>query len=342
MENPMTNATPMQARYHQRGPVPQDVIAAEPFELPALQPGEALVAVVAAPINPSDVLTLTGHYGMLPPLPAVGGNEGVGRVLEVAADVTGLAAGQLVLLPVGCGTWSTHVVADASRLLRLPAGADPRQLAMLTVNPPTAALLLSEFADLKPGDWVAQNAANSAVGGYVVQLAKSRGLRTVNVVRRDAACAAVRELGGDVVLVDGDDLATRVKQATGGAKIVLGIDAVGGLATERLAQALASGGLIVNYGAMSGEACAISPGSLIFRGIRLQGFWLAHWFKTAAPEARDGLFGELVRLIATGALHARIQASYGIDEIKAAIAAAASGERDGKIVLLPNGDPGAP
>ena len=334
----MTQLTPKRARYHQRGPVPQDVIAAESFELPALQAGQALVEVVAAAINPSDVLTLTGDYGMLPPLPAVGGNEGVGRVLEVAADVSRMAAGQLVLLPVGCGTWTTHLVVDAAQLLPLPAGADPRQLAMLTVNPPTASLLLSEFADLKPGDWVLQNAANSAVGGYVVQLAKARGLRTVNVVRREAACGAVRELGGDVVLVDGDDLAARVKAATGGAKIVLAIDAVGGLATERLAQAIASGGLIVNYGAMSGEACAISPGSLIFRGIRLHGFWLAQWFKTSTPEGRAALFGELVRLIATGALHARIQATYSLDEIKQAIAAAASGERDGKIVLLPNGD----
>ncbi|MEO5962351.1 MAG: zinc-dependent alcohol dehydrogenase family protein, partial [Thermomonas sp.] len=205
----MSTHAPMHARYHQRGPVPQDVIAAEAFELPALQAGQALVEVVAAAINPSDVLTLTGHYGMLPPLPAVGGNEGVGRVVEVGADVSRLAPGQLVLLPIGSGTWTTHLIADAAQLLPLPAGADPRQLAMLTVNPPTASLLLSDFADLKPGDWVLQNAANSAVGGYVVQLAKARGLRTVNVVRREAACEAVRELGGDVVLVDGDDLAKR-------------------------------------------------------------------------------------------------------------------------------------
>ncbi|MEO5628849.1 MAG: zinc-dependent alcohol dehydrogenase family protein [Thermomonas sp.] len=337
----MTQLTPKHARYHQRGPVPQDVIAAEPFALPALQAGQALMEVVAAAINPSDVLTLTGHYGMLPPLPAVGGNEGVGRVLEVAADVSRLAPGQLVLLPIGSGTWTTHLIADATQLLALPAGADPRQLAMLTVNPPTAALLLSEFADLKPGDWVVQNAANSAVGGYVVQLAKARGLRTVNVVRRDAACQAVLDLGAELVLVDGDDLAARVKQATDAAKIALGIDAVGGLATERLAQCVASGGMVVNYGAMSGAPCAISPASLIFRGIRLQGFWLAQWYKTATPEARAALFGELVRLIASGALHARIQATYSLDQIKEAIAAAASGERDGKIVLLPNGEPAA-
>ena len=80
------------AQYATRGPVPQDVIECVEFSLPPLAAGEALVQVLAAPINPSDVLTLTGQYGMLPPLPAVGGNEGVGRVLEV---------GEGVRLPVG-------------------------------------------------------------------------------------------------------------------------------------------------------------------------------------------------------------------------------------------------
>jgi NADPH:quinone reductase-like Zn-dependent oxidoreductase len=171
----MTVPSPLQARYSRRGPIPQDVIDAVPFALPALAPGQALVAVLAAPINPSDVLTLTGEYGQLPPLPAVGGNEGVGRVQAVGSAVRGIEVGQVVLLPVGSGTWSTHVVVDAAALVVLPGNADPQQLAMLTVNPPTASLLLSAFATLQAGDWVLQNAANSAVGGYLVQLAKARG-----------------------------------------------------------------------------------------------------------------------------------------------------------------------
>ncbi len=326
------------ARYIQRGPVPQDVIDAVEFTLPPLTAGQALVEVLAAPINPSDVLTLTGDYGSLPPLPAVGGNEGVGRVTQVAADVTGLQAGQTVLLPVGSGTWTTHLVADAKALTPLPADANPQQLAMLAVNPPTASLLLSEFADLKPGDWVIQNAANSAVGGYLVQLAQARGIRTVNVVRREAAMAAVEALDADVVLVDGDDLHERVRAATGEAKIPLAIDAVGGDATERLARALAPGGTVVTYGAMSGEPCRLSPASLIFRGVTLRGFWLARWFKTSTPQARAALFGELAALIASGRLHAQVQATYGIDAIKDAVAAAAAGERSGKILLVPNAE----
>ena len=334
----MSVTSGLQARYTRRGPVPQDVIEAVPFALPALQAGEALVAVLAAPINPSDVLTLTGQYGQLPPLPAVGGGEGVGRVQAVGGGVRGLEVGQMVLLPLGSGTWSTHVVAAAAALVPLPAGADPQQLAMLAVNPPTARLLLSEFVALQAGDWVLQNAANSAVGGYLVQLAKARGLKTVNVVRRESARAAVESLGGDVVLVDGDDLPGRVRQAIGEAKIALGIDAVGGMATERLAQALAPGGTIVNYGAMGGEPCTVSPASLIFRGITLRGFWLARWFRTTDPHVRTALFGELVAMIAAGHLHARIQATYGIDAVKEAVAIAATGERVGKILLVPNAD----
>lgn len=325
------------AQYSQRGPVPQDVIEAVEFDLPPLAKGQALVEVLAAPINPSDVLTLTGQYGLLPPLPAIGGNEGVGRVVELGPDTRGPKSGQTVLLPVGCGTWTTHVVVDAARLMPLPNEADPQQFAMMTVNPPTALLMLQEFVDLQPGEWVIQNAANSGVGAYLVQLAKRRGLHVVSLVRRDSAVPAVKELGGDVVLVDGDKLAKRVAEATGGAKIRLGIDAVGGDSTERLATTLTEGAVLVNYGAMSGEPCQISPASFVFRDITLRGFWLSRWFTQATPEQRQAVFGEVATLIAQGVLHARVQETYPVERIREAVAAAASGARDGKILVVPGG-----
>jgi NADPH:quinone reductase-like Zn-dependent oxidoreductase len=324
------------AQYTQRGPVPQEFIEAVDFDLPPLATGEALVEVLAAPINPSDVLTLTGLYGLLPPLPAIGGNEGVGRVLELGPDTRGPAVGQTVLLPVGCGTWSTHVVVPAARLMPLPNDADPQQLAMMTVNPPTALLMLREFVDLQPGDWVIQNAANSGVGAYLVQIAKSRGLHTVNIVRRDSAVDGVRELGGDVVLVDGDKLAKRVSEATGGAAIRLGIDAVGGSATDRLASCLTEGGVLVNYGMMGGEACQVSPASIVFRDVSLRGFWLSRWFKQASAEQRAAVFGEVAKSIAEGRLHSPVAATYPIERIREAVTAAAAGEREGKILLVPS------
>lgn len=325
----------LKAQYATRGPVPQDVIDAVEFTAPPLTQGQALLQVLAAPINPSDVLTLTGEYGMLPPLPAVGGNEGVGRVVALGPDTSSPTLGTTVLLPVGSGTWATHIVADAKKLMPLPGGADPAQLAMLTVNPPTASLMLSDFVTLAAGDWVIQNAANSAVGGYVIQLAKLRGFRTVNVVRRASAVAAVQAAGGDVVLVDGPDLATRVAAATGKARPRLAIDAVAGASTDHLAAALAEGGTLVNYGRMSGEPCQLSPSSFVFRDVTVRGFWLALWFRRATPAQVTALFGELAMLVATGKLRARVQATFDVREIKQAVALAAAGERDGKVLIVP-------
>ncbi|WP_018972817.1 zinc-dependent alcohol dehydrogenase family protein [Rudaea cellulosilytica] len=325
----------LKAQYTRRDPDPQSVIEAVPFERPVLAPGQALVAVLAAPINPSDVLTLTGEYGILPPLPAVGGNEGVGRVVELGPDTQGPAVGQTVLLPAGIGTWASHVLAPVAKLVPLPNGADPQQLAMLTVNPPTASLLLGNFVDLKPGDWVVQNAANSGVGSYLVQLARQRGLKTVNIVRRESAVAGVETLGADVVLVDGEDLAARVKAVTHGASIKLGVDSVGGSATLRLAACLGEGSIVVNYGALSGDACKVSPRELVFRDITLKGFWLARWFRITPAAQQHALLAELAGLIAAGKLKAPIQATYDLMQIKQAVAAAAAGERQGKIMIVP-------
>jgi NADPH:quinone reductase-like Zn-dependent oxidoreductase len=156
-------------------------------------------------------------------------------------------------------------------------------------------------------------------------------------VRRESAVAGVLETGGDVVLVDGPGLAKRVSAATGGAGIRLGIDAVGGQSTDHLAAALTDGGVLVNYGAMSGEPCQVSPASFVFRDITLRGFWLSKWFIGATPERRMAVFGEIAALIAAGVLKSRIQATYPIDRIRDAVGAAAAGERDGKILIVPNG-----
>ena len=326
----------IQATYSTRGTVPQNVIEAVSKRTPTPGAGEVLVEVLAAPINPSDVLTLTGDYGILPPLPAVGGSEGVGRVAERGSDVTGLDVGQTVLLPPGGGTWSSHILAEAAALTPLPGEADPQQLAMLTVNPPTASLLLSSVVDLNPGDWVIQNAANSGVGTYLMQLAKLRGLKTINVVRREGAAEAIRRFEPDHIVVDGDDLAQRVADATGGAAVRLGIDAVGGTATDRLAGCLTPGGTVVNYGAMSGKPCVVTPANLIFRDITLTGFWLAAWYRTATAKDRETVLGELVHHITSGDLHAPVAATYPVEEIKAAVAAATQGERNGKILITPH------
>ncbi|MEM6582459.1 MAG: zinc-dependent alcohol dehydrogenase family protein [Pseudomonadota bacterium] len=328
----------LKAQYETRGPIPQDVIEAVPFEKPELSDGEVLIELLAAPINPSDVLTLTGQYGILPPLPAIGGGEGVGKIVELGPGVDTPAIGQTVLLPLGIGSWSTHMVAGAKALIPMPDDIDPIQLSMITINPPTASLLLSEFVDLEEGDWVIQNAANSGVGSYLITLAKLRGLKTVNVVRRESLIEPLLQSGADVVLVDGDvdgkTLAERVSEATAGAKIKLGIDAVGGAATNRIGDALGEGATLVNYGALSGEPCMLHPANIVFKDIRVRGFWLVIWFQSATPEQQQELYGNLTSLMAQGKLSTAIDSTFQVKDIKQAVELAAGGGRNGKVVIV--------
>ena len=163
---------------------PVKVLEVVEEDSPALSEGQARIAVLRSPINPSDYIQIAGEYGVRPPLPATAGNEGLGRVTEVNGQ--GIAVGQLVLLPPGAGCWVSEMTADIRQLVPLPEG-DLDQLSMLMVNPATAHLLLTEYVDLKEGDWIIQSAANSGVGHYVVQLAKARGINVACVVRRDSA-----------------------------------------------------------------------------------------------------------------------------------------------------------
>ena len=223
------------------------------------------------------------------------------------------------------------------RFNELYGDADVLQLAMLKVNPATALMMLRNYVELQPGDWVIQDAANSGVGNNLIRLAKADGIRTVNVVRRDSAAAALRAIGADVVVVDGDDLAERVRAATDGAPIRLAIDAIGGDMVLRLADCLAEGGMVVNYGLLSGQPCMLGAHHLVFKGISLTGFWLAKTLTQTARPDLEALYADLAGRVASGDLEVQVEATYPIEEIKAALAHAAKAGRDGKILVTPNG-----
>jgi len=273
-------------------------------------------------------LIARGVYPIRPStLPSVIGNEGVGRVLAVGPGVTHVKVGDRVLAPLNGPTWTERAVFPAQDLFALPEGADARQLAMAVINPPTAALILSEFVDLKPGDWVVQNAANSGVGRAVIAFAKKRGLRTINLVRRPELVEELKAAGGDVVLVDGPDAPAYVRAAVGTALPRLGIDAIGGSATPSLAKLLGTGGSVVLYSQVGGQPPAVEGTELIFRGISVHGLWVAAPQFAAKVVAAER---ETAELIASGQLHVPVVATYPLSAIKEAVARA---ERWGKVLL---------
>ena len=298
--------------------------------------GEVAFDVLAFPINPADIWFCRGNYRVTPKLPATPGAECVGRVTAIGAGVTHVAPGDLVI-NLQRENWVQRRRVRGDDVIRLPDGIDIRQAAMVRINPPTALLLLSDIVDLRPGDFVVQNVANSAVGRLVIRLARARGLRTVNVVRREALFAELTALGADICVVDGPDLAERVHAATGGAAIRLGIDAVAGVATSRIAACLAEESKVCNYGSMTGEDPVMPRSELLFRGITLTGFVLGRFLGRRSQAEIRAIYADLGGQIKAGLLDAPIAKIYPIEEIRTALAHAEKGARGGKILIAPNG-----
>jgi len=309
---------------------PSDVV--KRVEIPdpgAPMANEVLVAVEYAPINSSELMMIRGQYGVLPSLPTGLGNEGVGRILSVGEEVNHLKVGDRVLIPSFYSSWREGLVLPATDLFPLPQAADPQQLSMLGINPPTAALLLSEYVQLAPGDWVIQNAGNSGVGRSVIVFAKERGLRTVSLVRRQELSDELVAAGGDIVLVDGAGVSARVAQATGNAQLALALDGVGGEAMLSLSGSLTPGGTLVVYSSMSRKPGLASVVDIVFRKVTIRGFWLFYPEFRASPKALEASKTG-ARLVAEGKLHMPVAATYPLIAAKEAIAHAQSG---GKVLF---------
>jgi NADPH:quinone reductase-like Zn-dependent oxidoreductase len=290
-------------------------------------PGQALVGVEFSPIDLSDLLVVSGAYPFRPNLPSVIGNEGVGRILAVGPGVGNVAVGDRVLTPLYGLAWAERIVVPAEGLFALPTDVDPQQLAMLTINPPTAGLLLSEFVDLAPGDWVVQNAANSGVGRAVIAFAKARGFKTINLVRRRELIDELKALGGDLVIMDGPEGLDLVKATLGTAAPRLAIDGVGGSSAAILIDLLGRDGVLTAYAALGKAPIKISALALIFKRISVRGFFLSD------PEHAvkiQPLVVEAAQLLRSGRLHAPVAATYPLSAIKDAVAHV---QRGGKVLL---------
>jgi len=321
------------AAVYERHGNPADVLHVESRPWPTPAQGEAIVKMRAAPINPADLNQIEGKYPIRSELPAIPGFEGAGIVVDLGAKVTSVAAGVLVILPHNVGTWRDAVAVKADQLVAVPTGIEPLHAAMLKINPMTAWRLLHDYVQLQKGDWLIQNAANSAAGRAVIQIAHELGYKTINVVRRAELTEELRTQGGDIVVVDGENLRDEVKTATSGAQIRLGLNAVGGDSALRLANCLAPGSTMVTYGAMSLQPLKIPNGLLIFKDLRFRGIWINKWYDNATKEERMEAFEPLFGMAKRGLLKTKVEKAYPLSEAKAAVTHAAQGKRSGKIIF---------
>jgi trans-2-enoyl-CoA reductase len=311
---------------------PDEVLRLEECELPHPEAGEVSLHMLAASVNPSDLGIIGGTYGTLPPLPAVAGLEGIAEIMEIGKEVPNLSLGDRVRIPHGIGAWQTHLIAPAKGLMKIPRGIPIEQAATAFVNPPTALLLLQEVTNLEPGDWVIQNAANSAVGIAVIQIAKHLGLRTINLVRREELSKPLIEIGADIVLLDNDDYPKALEDITNGLRPQLALNSIGGQSAYRLCKTLGRGGTHVTFGAMTGEPTRFPTRYLIFNDIQLTGFWVTRWLEEAGPETTDAIYLKIFDLLAKGIIQTKIEATHPLKEFRKAIAHNAQ-PRLGKVLL---------
>jgi NADPH:quinone reductase-like Zn-dependent oxidoreductase len=265
----------------------RDQLEVQEVPVPRPGPGQMLVRMAASPVNPSDLMTVKGEYGIGTAYPFVPGLEGSGTVIAVGA---GLMArwmmGKRVALATGTGgMWAEYAVVEASRAIPLPSGVSLGTGAMSAVNPLTAIALVS-LARKGGHGAVVSTGAGGQLGRMIRKRARAKGIKVINVVRRAEQVARLEAEGARHVLNSSDarfdeDLAQLCRDL----RCRMALDAVGGDMTGRLAEALGPRSQILVYGALDQAPIRLHPGTMIFREVTVSGFWLSKWLpRKSLPE----------------------------------------------------------
>ncbi|KAF8636381.1 hypothetical protein AX17_003563 [Amanita inopinata Kibby_2008] len=286
-------------------------------------PNTINIRFLLSPINPADINVVEGVYPIRPdpadclmwsekagrPTPVyVGGNEGLAKVTRLGAGVVGLEEGDWVVLSKQqAGTWSSERNVTINDVVKLPAmvSLTEVQAATITVNPPTAYNMLHDFVKLESGDWVVQNGANSSVGQAVIQIAASKGIKTLNFVRDRDDYQTLKKhllhLGATHVLTYDalvhKSIRDEIKALASGKQIQLGLNCVGGKETTSMAQLLGSNSHLVTYGAMSKQPLSLPASLFIFKNLTAHGFWQSRWYKGRPRSEQEKLLHNLAQLM---------------------------------------------
>lgn len=311
---------------------PQTVLSLQEQDLPGLQASQVLVKRLASVIHPSDFGKIQGTYGRLSQLPTVAGREGMGEICELGSAVKGLKLGQRVFIPENNGTWQDYCVTEVEGLVNVPSSLAIDQAAQAFINPPTALRLLNDFVPLRAGDWIIQNAASSCVGRCVIQLANYYGYRTLNVVRYASQIEELKALGATCVL-----LQSQVKDCldlTDGCRPKLALNSIGGPSAIELIKTLDVNGVIVTFGAMTGEKVRFPTRELIFKNIQLRGFWMDQWMRTHSELEKKSCLNHVFELMQRKKLILPVSHTYDLSQWKEALRASQFEAKAGKVLFV--------
>lgn len=320
-------------------PFPANIeVATRPIPTPG--PDELLVRVTCRPVNPSDVYTVKGkNPGFPAQLPAVPGLEDCG----VVQDNNGHAKfenGQRVIVLFdaanGQGSWQEHVCVREDRLIATPDSMSDEVACQFFVNPLTLMGMLHRV-NAPQGSYILQTAAASTLGRMLIAVAKHKGLRTVNLVRRDEHIAELKELGGDVVinstgLKDGE-LKKMVEAEVGDGVVWAALECIGGSLLAEVMRCVRDKGEVLAFGMMDSIIAHVDYTQLMVRGVVLKGFMFFEYLDSLDPAARSKLFEEVLQLMAEGLMLPNNWKSMPLEEVVQAVNDSTLPGKPGKVLL---------
>lgn len=322
---------------------PSEVLNLQARPIPEPGPGQVRIRIAAVPVHASDLHTIRGRYGFTPEFPTVPGIESVGVIDELGSGTGDLTVGQRVITVGIRGTWQDYVVADAERVLPVPAGLSNSTAAQILANPLTAVILTGDELDVQPGEWLLQTAAGSTVGQSVIQLGAHVGFKTLNVVRRRSAVDDILAMGGTAVIcTEDEDLRERVADITGEGGVSKAIDCVSGQVGADVSRALAPHGELIVYGALATHrqtdpdslTIPVFARSLIYETKTVRGFWLFRWFTETPQERMTAAITRTLQFVESGALRVPEGQPIQPEDFREAVYLAEAPAHGGKPLLV--------
>ena len=322
------------ATYHQFGK-PSEVLSITDIPMPEPGPKEVRVKTILASIHNHDLITIRGQYGDKPDLPTTPGSEALGIIDAVGEEVEDFEIGQRVATASVTGTWAQYFTAPAKMVFAVPDELEDEIAAQL-IAMPLSALMLLEFMQLQPGQWVILNAANGAVGKSFAMIAAARGIHTIGLVRRAEAAQELTNLGIEHSIdVSQSSWKDKVRELVGDAQISAAVDSLGGEASNDLLDLLGTNGTLVSFGVMAGEPMIINPSNLIFKQAVVKGFWGSKTSREMDLENKQRLINQLIKHATNNQLTLPVEAIFDLEDINEAVSGKVQKGKKGKVLLKP-------
>jgi NADPH:quinone reductase-like Zn-dependent oxidoreductase len=310
---------------------PQDVLQLKESPIPTPKAHEVLIRVTARNINPSDIMFIRGMYGIVPKLPSSAGFEACG-VVEKGDEAGKVKEGTRVMF-TAIGTWRDYICLPSAMVIPVPDAMPDEVACQAFVNPMTAFAMIQK-SGLKTGDWLLITAGASAFGKFAIQMAKAQGIKVAATVRHDAQKEVLEKLGADLIVnSDSEKLQKVIPEKTEGGVHVI-FDAVGGTLGAKALSCLRPKGKMMVFGALALENMPVNSGLMIFKDLKIEGFWLSSWIEEMSEADRAKVFRSVFGFLMNDESTIDVSAKYSLEEFKEALTAYETPGRNGKILLM--------